>query len=117
MKYIYTYLPLALFAAPAMVAAQNDITDSELGGFFVNIQGFINDILIPLIFAVALLFFLYGIFNYFIIGKNQADKKAEGKSYLIWSIAGFVLMVSIWGIVALLASAIPTSGAPELPTF
>jgi len=118
MKNLYKYLPTTLLLAPFLVSAQgNEIVDSELGGFIVNIQGFINDLLIPLVFGFALIFFLYGVFNYFIVGKNQTDKKAEGRSYMVWSIAGFVLMVSVWGIVALLASVIPTSGAPVPPSI
>lgn len=118
MKKIIKYSITSLLALPLLTSAQqNDISSSDLGSFIISIQGFINDILIPLVFAVALLFFLYGIFNYFIVGQNQVDKKSEGKSYIIWSITGFVIMVSIWGIVAILASVIPSSGSPEIPSI
>ena len=38
---------------------------SNIFGAFIN---FINDTLIPLVFALALLMFFYGIFKYFIFG-------------------------------------------------
>lgn len=86
----------------------------EIDDFLGDIQSFINNILIPLLFGVALLMFLYGVFNYFIIGKNQEDKKSEGRSYMIWSIAGFVVMVSVFGIVNLIAGGFGFSDDEEL---
>lgn len=99
------------------VFAQNQIVDSNLGDFIRDIQGFINELLIPLVFAVALIVFLYGVYRYFIQGKGSETEREEGKKYILWAIIGFVIMVSIWGIVALLASAIPASGPLEPPQF
>ena len=86
----------------------------EIDDFLGDISEFVNNVLIPLLFAVALLFFLYGVFNYFIVGKNLEDKKEEGKQYMIWSIVGFVLMVSVFGIVNLIANGLGFSDDEEL---
>lgn len=117
MKYKYAFGLAALVLGPAMVSAQGDIVNSDLGQFFVDIQGFINDILIPLVFGVALLVFLYGVFKYFIASTDNPEAKQEGKKYMIYAIIGFVVMVSIWGIVNLLSSIIPQSGPPDPPSF
>lgn len=107
-----------IFFTPVLALAQFGEIDSFLG----DVSSFINNVLIPLLFAVALLFFLYGMFKYFIQGKDQADMKAEGQSYIIWSIAGFVLMVSIFGIVNLIANGFGFSSdenidnIPNVPT-
>lgn len=116
MKKIVSIASLALLT-PMLALAQFGEIDSFLG----RVSNFINDTLIPLLFAVALLFFLYGMFTYFISGVNNLDKKEDGKTYIIWSIIGFVLMVSIWGIVNVLANGLgldddgPDS-IPDIPT-
>jgi hypothetical protein len=107
----------ALLLTPMLALAQFGTIDSFLG----DIVAFINNVLIPLIFAVALFFFIYGMFKYFILGRDQADAKEEGKSYIVWSIVGFVLMVSIWGIVNLLVAGIGLDDEnidtiPDVPT-
>ncbi|MCA9366227.1 hypothetical protein KC722_01470 [Candidatus Kaiserbacteria bacterium] len=102
---------LALF--PAVAAAQN-LATGEIGQFIGGVSTFINDILIPLVFAVALLMFLYGIANYFIIGGGDEGKRAEGKKLMLYSIVGFVLMVSIFGIVNLIVSGLGFDGKEQI---
>jgi len=108
---------LAVFSLPLTSRAQNEIVNSNLGDFIRDIQGFINEILIPLIFTLSLLGFLFGVYRYFITGKASETDREEGKKYMIWAVIGFVIMVSIWGIVALFAGAIPQSEAVTPPTF
>jgi len=74
----------------------------SLQEFIISISVFINSVLIPFILALALLFFLYNTTRYFIIGGEKEHEKA--KNTAIYSIAAFVLIVSIWGIVNLLIS-------------
>lgn len=89
-----------LALTPALVMAQF----GEVNTFFGKIVTFINDVLIPLIFAVALLMFIFGMFRYFIAGGADEGKREDGKQLMLYSILGFVLMVSIFGIVNLIAS-------------
>ena len=86
----------------------------EIDDFFGDISEFINNILIPLLFAVALFFFLYGVFKYLIQGSDDGIEKAKGREYMIWSIAGFVIMVSVFGIVNLIANGLGFSDDEEL---
>lgn len=94
----------------------------EIDGFFENITGFINDVLIPLVFAIALLVFLYGVFKYFIYGGADAGAREEGTQLMLYAIVGFVLMVSIFGIVNLIADGLGFSddqniqNIPNAPT-
>ena len=88
----------------------------EVDTFFVRIGGFIDNILIPLLFTLALLFFVYGMFRYFILGGASDDNRATGRKIMWWSILGFVLMVSIWGIVNIISSGLfGNTAPPKLP--
>ena len=70
---------------------------------------FINGTLVPLIFGLALLFFLWGVLKAFVI-KGDEDSRSEGKQYMVWAILGLVVMVSLWGIVNLLSGALGLGG-------
>ncbi len=102
-NFTYYGLMLALVLAPTSVFAGQDDTFGTLGDFATAIVGFINGVLIPFIFAVALLVFIWGMFTYFILGGADEGKRDQGKSLMTWAIIGFVMMIIIWGIVNLLA--------------
>ncbi len=54
--------------------------------------------------AVGLLGFIYNIIRYFIIESGNEEGRANAKRYALWSIMGFVFVVSIWGLVNLLVT-------------
>lgn len=102
MKILSRLLPLALFAplfAFAAPGAMEGVSD-----FFSRITLFMNNTLVPAIFALAFLVFLWGMFKTFILGGHDEEKQGEGKQLMMYAIAGFVIMVSLWGIVNLLAN-------------
>ena len=57
----------------------------------------------PIIVALALLFFFYGLAKY-ILNSGDEENKSEGKSVMIWGIIALFVMVSVWGLVNLLAN-------------
>ncbi|MCB9811672.1 hypothetical protein H6783_02060 [Candidatus Nomurabacteria bacterium] len=77
---------------------------NSLQEYLVAIGVFINSILIPFLFAVGLLFFLYRTFQYFILKGDDAAAREQAKQQAIYGIAAFVFLMSIWGIVNLLIS-------------
>ncbi len=78
----------------------------------------INSVLVPVLFAVAFIVFLYGIAQAYIFSKGDAGKVEEGHKLLLWGIIGFVVMVSLWGLVNVVANSFGLSGsyAPRTPT-
>jgi hypothetical protein len=108
------FLPMVVFGAPENFG--------EVGGFITTIMNFINNTLIPLVFALALLMFIWGMFTYFIMGGSDEGNQEKGKALMLYAIAGFVLMVSIWGIVNMLANGLGFSSndsvqnIPNVPT-
>lgn len=106
MKFLSKLLPFALFA-PMFAFANSHAAAGELtsvSNFIQNIMKFMNGTLVPAIFAIAFLVFLWGMFQTFILGGSDEEKQKDGKALMMYAIAGFVIMVSVWGIVNLIAT-------------
>lgn len=90
----------------------------QINTFIGRITVFINNTLVPLIFGIALLVFIWGMFRFFIWGGHTDEGKEQGKSLMIYAIVAFVLMVSIWGIVNLVAGGLGFTGqgVQNIPT-
>lgn len=96
-------------------AAINNVSDA--GSFVINT---INNVLVPVLFAIAFIVFLWGAFQTFILGANNEDTKEKGKNLMLYGLIGFFVMVSIWGLVNILTGTIsfgnnagPTGGTPK----
>lgn len=77
-------------------------TFSGLVDFIVNI---IN-ILIPAIFGVVFVYLVFKIIDAWIIHAGDEKKLEEGKRLMTTAVIVFVLMVSTWGIVAILKNSL-----------
>ncbi|MCI0597841.1 pilin [Candidatus Parcubacteria bacterium] len=86
--------------------------------FFAFLLLIISRIVVPLIFAVAFLLFIWGVFQYFIAGGADEDKRKKGREFIVYGIIGFFLMIAIWGIVRLSVNTFGFgAGAPPVPGF
>ncbi len=61
--------------------------------------------LIELIFAAALIYFFYGVFE-FMANQSNDEAKTKGKSHMIWGIVGLAIMMGVWGILNIVLSTI-----------
>lgn len=77
----------------------------------------INFVFVPLLFALAFIVFLYGIAKAYIFSHGDGAAVAEGHKLILWGIIGFVVMVSLWGLVNVVANTFGLTGygAPMLP--
>ena len=82
--------------------------------FFENAQDIITGILIPLVFALALLFFFYGVAKY--IWSAGTDKD-EGKKIMVWGVIALFVMTSIWGIVKFIEGEFLPGASPTSVTI
>lgn len=91
----------------------------QIIGFIGLLISIINRALIPLIFAVAFLLFLWGILQFFFLNGENEEKRKEGRKFIIAGIIGFFIMMSIWGIVNLLLGSFgfQYQSRPPLPSF
>ena len=75
----------------------------------------INDSVIPLIFALAVAMFVWGVVQ-FVINSSEEAKKDKGKQFMLWGIIALAVMLSVWGLVAILGDTfnIDTSLLPQV---
>jgi hypothetical protein len=74
---------------------------------FVNqIVAFINYVLVPTIFALAALAFLWGVFQYFFMSNGDAKAQEQGRSFVLWGLVALAVLFSTWGLVNLLMNTI-----------
>lgn len=66
--------------------------------------------LIALLFALALLYFMYGIFE-FIKGSDSEDARKTGGQHILWGFIGLLIMFSVYGILRVLTN---TLGVPAI---
>ncbi len=91
---------VAALAFPALASAQ--ITANSVGTIGQGAIQLINNVLVPLVFAIAFVVFIWGVFQYFIQGGADEEKREAGKSLMLWGIIGFFVMASVWGLVNIL---------------
>jgi uncharacterized membrane protein YdjX (TVP38/TMEM64 family) len=64
--------------------------------------------LIVLLFALAIVYFVYGLAQYLLSPDNEEIRKTS-KSHMLWGIIGMFIMVSVFGIINLIMN---TLGVP-----
>lgn len=67
-----------------------------------EIVPFINDGVIPLLYALAFIFFLIGMVRFFFSASEE--KREQGKQHAFWGIIGLVVLFGVWGFVKLFLS-------------
>ncbi|MFW6210181.1 MAG: hypothetical protein ACOC4E_01680 [Patescibacteria group bacterium] len=113
-KALSSFSTLCLLLVPTLTNAQ--LADSGDAGRFQDlletILQFVNALLIPFIIGIGFLVFVWGMFQYFIAGGANDEKKQAGKSLMIYATLGFVLIIIFWGVINLLATSTGLEGEP-----
>ena len=109
MKYLFS---LSLFALPLVALAEI----KNLGDVLAWVLNIVNVYFIPLLVSLALLAFFWR--NIVALAKkDELVSKAETKWYLFWGIIALFVMVSVWGLVGILADALGIKNVvPQLNT-
>ncbi|VAW32748.1 hypothetical protein MNBD_CPR01-165 [hydrothermal vent metagenome] len=108
----------AFLAMPFLaMAAAPDLT-----GVFLYENSFVtvvNQIIVPILVSIAFISFIWGVYKYFIAGSASPEKRKEGASFIMYSVIGFAIIFSIWGLVNLFAGFFGLTGyrAPAYPTL
>lgn len=71
---------------------------SPISNLLFKVNEVILNPLITLAFAVALVYFLYGVFQ-FIKDADDSDAREQGKQHILWGLVGMFIMISVFGII------------------
>lgn len=93
---------------PLSVSAASPV--SSIKDFLERLTSIFNSA-IPLIVALAILAFVWGLAK-LILNAGNEDKRLEGKSVMIWGIIALFVIFTLWGIVLLLSQTFFGTGAP-----
>ncbi|MBI4136182.1 MAG: hypothetical protein HY481_01360 [Candidatus Vogelbacteria bacterium] len=109
-------IPLAAYFLPLLMFAQ-----SQTGIGLDSVAETINDILrwiAPIVIALAVIYFLVGVFKY-VMAAGDDEAKGAGRSMMIYGVIGIFVMVSVWGLVNLLVNTfgLDTSNVPPPPAI
>ena len=69
-----------------------------LDAFLTTLGVEIVNPIINLLFAAAVVYFLWGVYKY-ISGAESPDGREQGSRHIIWGIVGLVIMVSVFAII------------------
>lgn len=89
----FVILPSIALAEPAT----NPALLTPLGGLVLRILGIV-DLLFPIVGALALIWFFWGIIQYVLKGENT-EKREQSRDFMIYAVIAFFVMFSIWGLV------------------
>jgi len=92
-------------------------TGKTLGCYALDITNMLWNIVVPLLFVIVTIIFMYGVMNYVWHGGDKT-KRAEGLQYIIWGLVGLFVMFSVWGLVNILSATFNLKNTqPDIPTF
>jgi|SRR3989344_4711720 len=74
---------------------------ASLDSFIANVNSMIINPLILFLFALAVVFFLYGVLE-FIMNQDNEEAKTKGKSHMIWGVIGVTIMMGVWFILGVI---------------
>lgn len=101
--------PLFLYAADG----DNDAVLQPIRDFIGRLGLLIINPVIYFMFAVALLVFMWGVFQY-IKDWESADAKKNGQQHMMWGIIGFVIMLAVYTIIRIVGNTVGYDG--DLPS-
>jgi hypothetical protein len=96
----YFIVTIASLFIPAISFAA---TSKKLSDIFAQLAGYLNTAL-ALLMGFAVVAFVYFVIKYFIAPNEGGDSRTEASKYLMWSLIGFFVILSMWGIVNVLTN-------------
>ena len=78
----------------------------SIGPVLNRVSEFILDPFIRLLFAVAMIVFVWGVIQYVISGKGEGGSpdsdRLQGKRAIVWGLVGMFIMATVYGIIRVL---------------
>jgi hypothetical protein len=99
-----SFMPVMAFAQANLSGISNLVT--QFGQILLKV--------IPIMFALAIIYFFWGLIKYI---RSAGDPKAaaEGRSIMIWGVIAIAVMVSVYGLVVWLQQSFGISSQTTIP--
>lgn len=78
--------------------------------FLINIPLFLDSVILPFLYAIAGLVFVFNVIRYFVASTDSKDMKENARNVAIYSVAAFVFLLLFNGVVNLLAESTGLEG-------
>jgi hypothetical protein len=98
-KIIKIWSALLVFGIPALAFAQNN--GKTLRDIAVTVTGYLQ-VAIVLTISFAIVTFVWNVYRYFFTKDVSGENKKEAGLYVLYSVVGFFVILSFWGLVAVL---------------
>ncbi len=79
------------------------IAHASVDSFVAKVSDSIINPLIYFLFALAVVYFLWGSME-FMLNQDNEEKKTEGRSHMLWGVMGIAIMMSVWAILGVVLS-------------
>ncbi len=114
----YTQQTTTFFSGGLVGTNGYGICANSICGIATTILYIINSVLVPVLFAIAFIVFLYGIAKAYIFSAGDPEEVKKGHKLLLWGLIAFAVMISVWGLVNVVANTFGLTGgyAPMMPT-
>lgn len=99
---LHTFVLASSFLPVLAQAATSGAPITNFSGLVTRLMDMINST-IPFIIALAVLVFLWGIFQLVLSGDSE-EKQKEAKNIIFYGIICLFVMVSVWGLVRILTA-------------
>lgn len=76
-----------------------------------SLVNILNTYIVPTIFALIFLAFVWGAAKYFIIEGADESAREKGRQLMLWGVIAIVVLVGLWGIVNILLSTLQIAPA------
>ncbi len=96
------------FTKVAHAAGSSDAIPAPVAGFIGKVDKLIINPAIILLFAAALVFFLFGVVD-FIMNADNPEKRSTGQQHMIWGIIGMSIMFGVWAILRIIENTLGVS--------
>lgn len=85
------------------------IAYASVDSFIAKVDRLIINPTITLLFALAVVYFLWGVAEFFLNSENE-EKKTAGKSHMLWGIVGITVMIGVFTLMNVVLSTFGISG-------
>lgn len=103
-------IAFVLASSPVLAFAQQPLRDiNSVAAKATNI----GNLIIALAISIAILWIIVNIVRY-LIATNGPEKRVEGGKGILWGVVGLFVILSIWGLVAILRNSFKTED--QIPT-